>query len=544
MKKLYSLKAGLSPGLSLSFGLLFLVIALFRVLYTYSDTQEGFSYTLDEQTVALIRFTLYQALVSTVLSVLLGLLLAWSLAHQRRFWGRNVLIALFSSSLVLPTLVVVFGLIGIYGRNGWLNRFLEWGFDLSLGSYLYGLFGILLAHVYLNASFASKAFLNAFESIPKEKYKLSMSLGLNAWQRFWNVELPALKTTLLSAASTIFLLCFTSFAIVLVLGGSPRYNTLEVAIYEAVKLDFDIPVALKLAWVQLLLSVILVIFSSSFRTTVSNLKISGEMIPYKEQGGIAWTQRSVILGFTLFFITPLLVIFYDGLTANLYEIIRRPIFIRALVTSLLIAVLSAALTLLFTLMLSAAKRNFDLKLRLGSSPWASLFSVLISLSTNLYLAIPSLVMGLGFFLLSLDSSFSQLFWATGALLLANILIALPFSMAVLYPQMMKVAKRYDKLCFSLGLSVWERFKEVELPYLRSAMAYIFALSFSLSLGDLGIIALFGSEDFTTLPWYLYGLMGSYHSKDAAGVALVMLILTLSVFIIIPRVFGGRHVGDQ
>jgi thiamine transport system permease protein len=69
------------------------------------------------------------------------------------------------------------------------------------------------------------------------------------------------------------------------------------------------------------------------------------------------------------------------------------------------------------------------------------------------------------------------------------------------------------------------------------LAYVFALAFCFSLGDLGIIALFGSESFSTLPWYLYGLLGSYRTDDAAGVALIMLVLVLVVFIMIPRLFG-------
>ena len=135
--------------------------------------------------------------------------------------------ALFSSSLVLPTLIVVFGLIGIFGRNGYFNQVSLFLFDTSFGSYLYGLGGIFLAHAYLNASFASRALLHSFESIPKEKYKLAKSLNFSVFERFLYVEYPALKSTLLSIGSTIFLLCFTSFAVVLLFGGSPSYNTLK-----------------------------------------------------------------------------------------------------------------------------------------------------------------------------------------------------------------------------------------------------------------------------------------------------------------------------
>ncbi len=539
MRQLRSLWVGWLPGVLAALGLLGFAVMLFVVLLRSAGTLSLSS--LDPQTLHVVKFTLYQALLSTILSVGLGLLLAWALAHQPRFRGRSLLIALFSSSLVLPTLVVVFGLIGIYGRNGWINQLLSWMNGDDLGSYLYGLFGILLAHVYLNASFASRAFLHAFESIPQEKHKLAKSLGFGVWQRFWIVEWPSLKQTVWSSAATIFLLCFTSFAIVLILGGSPKYNTIEVSIYEAVKLDFDLPMALKLALIQLALTSVLVLLSSSFRSPITNLKKSTAHIIWQESRGIIWLQRGLILLFTLFFVTPLLSIVAEGVDAGLWQIVQRPIFRQALMTSLAVAILSALLTLLLVLVLSAAKRNFDMPTRLGRSPWARLWSLLITLSGNLYLAIPTLVMGLGFFLLALHSALPRTLWAWIAILTANVLMSLPFAMAVIYPQMMKISQRYDKLSFSLGLGRRERFFAVELPYLRGVMAYVFALAFCLSLGDLGIIALFGNESFMTLPWYLYGLMGAYQSRDAAGVALVMLLLSVAVFVWVPKLFGGRDV---
>jgi thiamine transport system permease protein len=161
---------------------------------------------------------------------------------------------------------------------------------------------------------------------------------------------------------------------------------------------------------------------------------------------------------------------------------------------------------------------------------------LVSFSGNLYLAIPSLVLGLGFFLLSQQYVLPENVWPLIALLVANILISLPFALSVFNPMMQKTALRYDKLVSSLNIGYIQRWKEIELPYLLPSIAYVFALSFCFSFGDLGIISLFGSQDFSTLPWYLYGLLGSYRTNDAAGVALILLALTLLVFMGIPKLF--------
>ncbi|PHS30603.1 MAG: hypothetical protein COA92_09400 [Sulfurovum sp.] len=524
-------------GIFTSLSLLTFAILLFTTLYT-SQNSEIFT-ALNSHILGLLKFTIYQAFLSTVLSLLVGVLLAWALAHQSKFKGRSLLVALFSSSLVLPTLIVVFGLIGIFGRSGYLNQVSLFLFDHSFGSYLYGLGGILLAHVYLNASFASRALLHSFESIPKEKYKLAKSLNFSVFERFLYVEYPAIKSTLLSISSTIFLLCFTSFAVVLLLGGNPSYNTLEVAIYEAVKLDFDIGLALKLALVQLAISAVLVVLSSGFRTGLGNLKTSHTLIPWSETKVLQIVQWSIITLFTLFFILPLVVIFIDGMGADFSRILAEPLFIKSFLTSLSLATASSLLTVVIALLLSNARRNFTLTTRLGAKPFSKFIDAIIAFSGNLYLAIPSLVMGLGFFLMYQKYDGSQVIWSTVALLTANVLMSLPFALAVLAPAMQKTAKRYDKLAFSLGLTGLQRWAYIEYPYIKASLGYVFALAFCFSLGDLGIIALFGSDEFSTLPWYLYQLMGSYRTTDAAGVALVLLVLVLSVFILLPRLFKEK-----
>jgi len=526
------LKSSLLPGGIVSAGLLLFAFLLFFTLFISRDVSSVG--VIDARIVSLLKFTLYQASLSTLFSIMIGGVLAWSLAHQSRFFGWDDLVAVFSSSLVLPTLVVVFGLISIYGRNGWINSATDGIFGTHT---IYGLFGILLAHVYLNASFASRSLLHAFESIPREKYKLAKSLNFSTFTRFLYVEFPAIKGTLLSIAATIFLLCFSSFAVVLVLGGNPAYNTLEVAIYEAVKLDFDIAMALKLALIQLSISSVFVLLSSSFHTPLGNLKTSHTLIPWKEKRGVRAFQIAVIMIFTLFFISPLVAIMIDGIGADFGKIFADGLFVKSFWTSMALASVSSVLTLVIALALSDTRRNFILKHRLGERKSSKFFNLLVAFSGNLYLAIPSLILGLGFFLLAQGIGGSMYLWSIIALLTANILLSLPFALSILTPAMQKTAERYDKLVFSLGMSTLQRWVYCEFPYLAPSMGYVLALSFCFSLGDLGVIALFGSEDFSTLPWYLYSLMGSYRTSDAAGVALILLGITLVAFLVLPRVFG-------
>ncbi|NOX14443.1 MAG: ABC transporter permease subunit [Epsilonproteobacteria bacterium] len=541
MLKQYSrFRGSLIPGLLVSVFLLILAFAIFFTLFDATGANKSTFLTLSPRVIGLLKFTIFQATLSTILSIIIGIILAWSLAHQSRFFARSLLIALFSSSLVLPTIIVVFGLITILGRNGWLNHLSLYLFNHTFEGFLYGLSGILIAHVYLNASYAARALLHSFEAIPKQRYKLAKSLGFSVFKRFILIEWPAIKQSVLSIASVVFLLTFTSFAIVLILGGNPSYNTLEVAIYEAVKLDFDISLALELAFLQLGISVILVFFSSNLKTNISNVKMQSLFIPWAEPLFVRFLQITIIFVSCVFFILPLIAIVFDGINADFIRILKSTIFIKSFSTSVIIASISSIITVVFTLFLSNARRNFALKSRISQSKVGKIIEFMISFSGSLYLAIPSLVLGLGFFLLSQKFIAPHLFWASFALLSANVLMSLPFSISVIYPSMLKTATRYDKLCFSLNISGFKRWIYCEWPFLKESIGYAIALSFCLSLGDLGIISLFGNQDFSTLPWYLYGLMGSYQNNDAAGVALILLGLTLSVFIFVPKIFAKEN----
>jgi thiamine transport system permease protein len=167
----------------------------------------------------LIYISTLQAALSTILSLLVGIALAWAL-DRLRFPGRRLLIALFASAIVTPGLVVAFGLLAVWGRSGWL------GF---LNVPIFGLGGVVAAHVILDGAFATRILLARLDAIPDKRLKTGQSLALSPWTRFAVIDWPAIRGTLPGLAAIIFLLAFTSFPIVLLLGGGPSIETLEVS---------------------------------------------------------------------------------------------------------------------------------------------------------------------------------------------------------------------------------------------------------------------------------------------------------------------------
>ena len=104
------------------------------------------------------------------------------------------------------------------------------------------------------------------------------------------------------------------------------------------------------------------------------------------------------------------------------------------------------------------------------------------------------------------------------------------------PPFEAVARSRGRLIRSLGLSGWRQFRDVEWPLLAREFGLVLALGFCFSLGDLGVIALFGTQNFATLPLLMVRALGAYRSHDAAAIAALMLVLTIAAFVLLPKLF--------
>ncbi len=496
-----------------------LVVAIFISLLNVSDIQT--SSALKPDIFLLVSKSAFQAFLSVVFSLLFGVLLAWSL-NRLSFFGRNLLIGLYAAAIVMPAIIIAVGVIGIWGRAGFVNQMFEIvGFG-KIGS-IFGLHGIVLAHTILSGAFAARVFLTRLDAIPAKALKIGQNLRFGAWLRFKTLDLPAMVGALPTLSVIIFLLSFTSFPIVLLLGGGPDNQTLEVAIYSAVRLNFDLNSAVQMALIQLGISFIIILPAIFYLPTIIDIEKTPKQKWFDEKPVIFFQAGILIFG-TLLFLSPLLSVLFDGFSRNAYLIFFKSSFWNAFFISIIIGILSAILNLFFTFGLCFARAEIKNKT----------MRAIFYLPVFAFMIVPSVVLSLGFFISVQNLGLEPVFAAPFVLILANALLVLPFSVATLSPPIEAANKKYSRVIKTLKLSGLRRFKTIELPMFGKEIGLVLALSFCFSLGDLGIISLFGTEDFATLPWLMVRAMGAYRNNDAQSIAAIMLILTLVVFWLLPK----------
>ncbi|MCC5968903.1 MAG: thiamine/thiamine pyrophosphate ABC transporter permease ThiP [Pararhodobacter sp.] len=469
---------------------------------------------------AALRFTLVQAALSALISVVLAIPVARALA-RRRFAGRRALVVLLGAPFILPTLVAVAGILAVFGRNGLVNQALAWA-ELP-GFSIYGLQGVLLAHVFFNLPLATRLILQGWSRVPAEHLRLAASLGFGPAAMWRHIEGPMLRQVVPGALAVVFLICLTSFAVALTLGGGPRATTLELAIYQAFRFDFDLGRAALLALVQAALGIAALLALASF--TLPAMAMTGlDRTAPPPPGGLArWVDVASITLVALFLLVPLGMVVLRG--APHLASLPAPVW-AATLQSLKVAGLSVVLLALFTGALAMA------------ALWSRWGQMLEGVGMSALLASP-MVIGTGLFIIAFPL-INPARLALPVTALVNAAMALPFALRAILPALRRAEADHARLSTSLGLGLGAHLRLVLWPRLRRPAGFALGLGAALSMGDLGVIVLFAQTGGETLPMQLHRLMGAYRTQDAAGAALLLLALSLAAFVVLERLIGGKE----
>lgn len=484
------------------------VLAPLAAVLLRAQTQPG------PQDWAALRFTLMQAALSAAISAALAVPVARALA-RRAFPGRAAVIALLGAPFILPVVVAVMGLIAVFGRAGPVSDALA-ALGLPRLS-IYGLPGILLANVFFNLPLTVRLVLQGWNDIPAERFRLAAALGFGPREVARHLEGPMLRAVLPGAALAVFLICLSSFAIALTLGGGPRATTLELAIYQAFRFDFDPGRAAVLGALQLGIGAAAVGLTL-VRTAPPGFGpgLDRAQRRWDVPGGAAAALDAVWIGAALAFLAlPLAALAAEGVAG----VAALPVVVwQAAARSLVMALLAAALAT--GLAVALARTRFSegvAMLPIAASP---------------------LVLGTGLFLLIRPLA-DPVALAQPVTVAVNALTALPFAVRALAPPLREAEATQGRLADSLGLSGWTRLRHAILPRLRAPLGFAFGLSAALAMGDLGVIALFADPDRATLPLQVFRLMAAYRSQDAAAAAVLLMGLSFALFALFDR-WGRRH----
>ncbi|PZQ49859.1 MAG: thiamine/thiamine pyrophosphate ABC transporter permease ThiP [Rhodovulum sulfidophilum] len=474
---------------------------------------------------AALRFTLLQALLSAALSALLAVPAARALA-RRAFPGRGALVALLGAPFLLPVIVAVFGLLAVWGRSGLASR----GLGLAgLGPLdIYGLTGVVLAHVFFNLPLVTRLLLQGWLAIPPEQFRLAAQLGFGPRDTFRVIEAPMLRQVLPGAFVLVFLLCVGSFAVALTLGGGPRATTVELAIYQAIRFDFDLGRAARLALIQFALCGAVTALALRF---AAEARFGGGLLGRvrrwdADRGAQRALDAAALVLLALFIGLPLGAVLARGLPGLLAG---TPAGLgaaaaRSLGVALASAALAIALGLALALLIEALRARVPARARATET-----FAMLT-------LAASPFVIGTGLFIVihPLADPFALALPVTAAV---NAAMALPFVIRSLLPALADARRIDGRLADSLGIAGLARLRLVLWPRLRQPLGFAAGLAAALSMGDLGVIALFAPPEVATLPLLMERLMGAYRMEQAAGVGLVLVALTYLLFFVFDR--GGR-----
>jgi thiamine transport system permease protein len=478
-------------------------------------------------------FTLWQAVLSTVLCVVAGLPGA-ALFARYRFAGKRLLWAALLVPFVLPTVVVGVALLGVLGPNG------VSGVDLS-GT----IWAILVAHVFFNYAVVVRTVGGSWSTLDPRVEEAARTLGASPWRAFLEVTLPRLRPAISSAASIVFLFTFTSFGVVLILGGI-RQRTIEVEIYDQTARFLHLDVAAGLALVQLVAVVLVLVW---FGRTQRRRALVLERRPASEvaRRAVGWRARSFVAANLAFmavlFGAPIVVLVAksfstpDGWGLANYQALdsaRRGSTsfvppIDAIGNSLLFA---AAATLVALVLGACAAWAIAGTGRDGSPRWTRWTdtALMVPLGTS------AVTIGFGFFV-AFDEAPLDLRSSLWLIPLAHAVVAMPFVVRLLVPALRSIDPELREAAGVLGASPAKVWREIDLPVVSRALAAAAGFAFAVSLGEFGATVFLARPERPTLPVAIYRVLGQpgpLNFGQAMALSVILMALTVVVVLVIDR----------
>jgi thiamine transport system permease protein len=530
--------------------LLFLVVFFFYPLYSileFSLFQEGLfdfsgftqiissSYYLDT-----LAFTTFQAILSTILTLFFALPAAYVFTRYR-FRGKSLLLSLATLSFVLPTVVVAAAFVALLGENGLLNDWLG-----SLGFAPIELEGtltlILIVHVFYNYALALRMIHSYWANQSSHIEEAARVLGASGWRLWWYVRLPMLRPAILAAAILVFIFTFTSFGVVLILGGL-QFATLEVQIYYQARNIFNLPLAAALSLVQIATMLLMMLLYTNLQRRIQPTELGRAedmaIVPRTLPQKLFLAANLLIMLILLFAPLSALVLrsfMRDGaFTLDYYALLSENprgsvLFVPPLLAignSLLVAAvttIAASILGLLTAYLIAGRNRPE---------W---ISRILDPLFMLPLATSAVTLGFGF-TIALDTPPLDLRSSWWMIPIAHTLVAIPFVVRSVLPALRAIPPNLLESAAVLGASPFKRWLVIELPLLSRGIIVGATFAFTVSMGEFGASLFVARPDMPTIPIVIFRLLGQPGATNygqAIAMSSVLMGVCALCFILIER----------
>ena len=513
-------------------------------------------------------FTFWQAAVSTLLVLILAIPGAYVFARYR-FRGKHTLRTLIMLPFVLPTIVVANAFLALLGPGGTVNRWLMDLFQLSRPplQLQHTIWIILLAHIFFNYSVALRIISSSWQNLSPDLSQAAQMLGASKIRAFWHITWPLLQPAIFAAGVLVFIFCFTSFGVILILGG-PRYATIEVEIYRQAINLFNLPVAAALALIQIIFTFALMwLYTRSQARHTHFLKlqpgrsteqpirtIKDRLIVY---GNLL--LMLLLLGLPLFALVSRSFSGQDGPTLRFYQELftnrQNSIFFvppaeaifNSTAFALFTVVLAVSLGLISARLLTAQQKRPSNGLAVsGYTPFLSrarrFSGRLLDPLLMLPLATSAVTLGLGY-IIALNKPPLNLRQSLLLVPIAHTLIAIPFVIRSVLPAIRRINPRLREAAMILGASPNRVWFHVDWPLIRRALLVGAVFAFTISMGEFGATLFIARPQTPTMPVAIYRFLGQPGALNY-GQALAMSTLLMAVcavgFILIERFrLGGE-----
>ncbi len=539
--------------------------AILQTSFAAGDARGALEIFTDDYYARVVLFTVVQAALSTALTLAAALPAAYIFARYD-FRGASTLRALTTIPFLMPTIVVATAFSALFGPRGSVNLALMQLFQLDQPpiQILNTLAIILLAHTFYNFTIVLRIVGGFWANLDPQIENVARVLGANRARAFWHVTLPLLAPAIIAAALLVFIFDFTSFGVVLILGG-PRLATLEVEIYRQTVNLFNLPIAAALSLAQLVCTFALTIVYTRLQARLARpLRLRPQQIVRRKlrharEKILAWGYLAAML---IFLMTPLVAViaasfengfgYYAELFVNRRESIMFVPPIDAVRNSLFFA--GATIVLAVTLgliaaysidrrpptadddVLSGAKRSR--KIAVGSQ-WSAVR--LLDAVYMLPLGTSAVTLGFGF-IIALDKPPLNLRTSIWLVPIAHTLVAFPFVVRSILPILRSIQPRLREAAQVLGASPARVWREIDLPIITRAIIIGAVFAFTVSMGEFGATALVARPELPTIPIAIYRFLGQpglANFGQALALSTILMIVSAAAIVAMERVRIGE-----